>query len=133
RENGVQYGDLPEFLDWEYTAQVARVNASALAMLALAPPPPASVNLVTRGDPSDTTLRWSPGAGEAPSGYEVVWRDTTAPRWTGARFVGDALEHTLRGLSRDGYFFGVRAVDREGNRSVVRFPRPAPGRGAATE
>jgi hypothetical protein len=123
-EEGVVYGDLPEFVDFGYVAQVARVNAAALAMLALAPAAPENVGIVTRRLTSDTELRWDASAGPDVDGYEVVWRETTAPYWTHARRVGSVTTVTMPGLSKDNFFFGVRAVDRQGHRSPVAFPRP---------
>jgi len=58
------------------------------------------------------------------AGYEIVWRDTTSPVWTNARPVGKATSYTIKGMSKDNYFFGVRAVDKDGNRSPVSFPKP---------
>lgn len=125
-ENGVQYGDLPEFVDFRYVAQVTRVNAAALASLALAPDVPQGVGLVTRRLTEDTDLEWKASAEPDLAGYEIVWRATTAPTWTNVRFVGKVTHFTVSGLSKDNYFFGVRAVDDRGHRSPVAFPRPAP-------
>ena len=123
-ENGVQYGDLPEFVDFSYAANVARINAAALATLALAPARPKGVGLVTARLTNDTDLKWEANKETDLAGYEIVWRDTTAPVWTNALFVGNVTSHTVKGMSKDNYFFGVRAVDRDGNRSPVSFPRP---------
>jgi hypothetical protein len=123
-ENGVQYGDLPEFVDFAYVANVARVNAAALAGLALAPDAPHGVGLVTRRLTPDTDLQWRPDAEPGVVGYEVVWRETMSPNWTNARFVGNVTSYTVQGLSKDNYLFGVRAIDSEGHRSPVAFPRP---------
>jgi Zn-dependent M28 family amino/carboxypeptidase len=122
-EKGVQYGDLPEFDDFNYIANVARVNAASLAVLALAPARPKSAEL-GGGLADDSTLKWN--ASEEPdiAGYEIVWRDTTSPVWTDSRFVSNVLTFTMKGMSKDNYFFGVRAVDKEGNRSPVSYPRP---------
>lgn len=123
-ENGVQYGDLPEFMDFRYVAQVARINAAALATLALAPDVPADAGIVTRRLTNDTELRWTAGKEPELAGYEVVWRETTAPAWTHHRFVGNVTSYVFPGLSKDDFFFGVRAVDRAGHFSPVAFPRP---------
>ncbi len=122
-ENGVQYGDLPEFVDFAYVANVARVNAAALAALALAPAAPKGVVIENRLSP-DTTLRWAANTEPDLAEYEVVWRDTTAPLWTHSRKIGKSTTVTLKGMSKDNYFFGVRAVDQQGHRSLVAFPRP---------
>ena len=123
-ENGLVYGDLPEFVDYPYIAEVARLNAAALATLALAPARPKEVGLLTRRLTSDTDLQWTANTDEDLAGYEIVWRETVSPVWTHARMVGNVTSYTVKGMSKDNYFFGVRAVDRQGNRSPVSFPRP---------
>lgn len=123
-EKGVRYGDLPEFVDFAYVAQVARVNCAALAALALAPARPADVRILTRRLTNDTDLQWAANAEPDLAGYEVVWRETTEAEWTHSLPVGRATSHTVKGMSKDNYFFGVRAVDRQGNRSPVSYPRP---------
>jgi hypothetical protein len=122
-ENGVQYGDLPEFVDFAYVANVARVNAAALAMLAYAPARPKGVTIVSRLS-DDTELRWDANNEPDLAGYEIVWRDTTSPVWTNSKAVGKVTTFILKGMSKDNFFFGVRAIDNEGNRSPVTFPRP---------
>jgi Peptidase family M28 len=123
-ENGVQYGDLPEFVDFAYVANVARINAASLATLASAPAKPKGVRILTARLSNDTDLKWD--ANEEPdlAGYEIVWRDTTSPVWTSSRPVGKVTAFTMKGMSKDNFFFGVRAIDKEGNRSPVTFPRP---------
>ncbi len=123
-ENGVQFGDLPEFVDFDYIAHVARINAASLATLALAPAMPKNVGLVTKRLTTDTDLQWDANKEPDLAGYEIVWRETTSPVWTNARSVGDVTSYTMQGMSKDNYFFGVRAVDKDGNRSPVSFPRP---------
>ena len=122
-ENGVRYGDLPEFVDFAYVANVARVNAAALATLAYAPARPKGVTIISRLS-DDTELRWDANNEPDLAGYEIVWRDTTSPVWTNAKAVGKVTTFTLKGMSKDNFFFGVRAVDNEGNRSPVTYPRP---------
>ncbi|HEV7902261.1 MAG TPA: M28 family metallopeptidase [Pyrinomonadaceae bacterium] len=123
-ENGIRYGDLPEFVDYGYVAQVARINAASLATLARAPARPKGVGLLTRRLTNDTDLQWTANTEDDLAGYEVVWRETTSPVWTHALAVGNATSYTVKGMSKDNYFFGVRAVDRQGNRSPASFPRP---------
>ncbi|HXM35291.1 MAG TPA: fibronectin type III domain-containing protein, partial [Pyrinomonadaceae bacterium] len=117
--------DLPEFDDFNYIANVARVNAASLALLALAPARPKNAEL-GGGLADDSLLTWDANKEPDIAGYEIVWRDTTSPVWTNSRFVGNVKSHTMKGMSKDNYFFGVRAVDKEGNRSPVSYPRPAP-------
>jgi hypothetical protein len=123
-ENGVKFGDLPEFVDYQYVADVARVNAANLAMLALAPARPRNVSILTARLSNDTDLRWDANQEPDLAGYEIVWRDTTAAVWTNSRWVGNVTSFTMKGLSKDNAFFGVRSVDKQGNRSPVSFPRP---------
>jgi hypothetical protein len=123
-ENGVQYGDLPEFVDFAYVANVARVNAASLAMMALAPARPRNVGILPARLGNDTDLQWDANKEPDLAGYEIVWRDTTSPVWTNSKAVGNVTSFSMKGMSKDNYFFGVRAVDKEGNRSVVSYPRP---------
>jgi hypothetical protein len=123
-ENGIRWGDLPEFVDSDYVANVARINLIALARLASAPARPKNVGMVTARLDNDTELNWDAVAAADLAGYEIVWRDTTLPVWTGSRFVGNVIGYVLKGMSKDNFFFGVRAVDKSGNQSPVSFPRP---------
>lgn len=124
-ENGIKYGDLPEFVDFKYIADVARVNAASLAALASAPARPKTVVFPTSLS-NDTPIKWDANKEPDIAGYEIVWRDTTAANWTNALPVGNVLTYTMKGMSKDNYFFGVRAIDKEGNRSPVTYPRPLP-------
>ncbi len=123
-ENGVQYGDLPDFVDFEYVSNVARVNLISLASLALAPARPKGVGIVTARLTNDTDLKWTANTDADLAGYEVVWRDTTSAVWTNSVFVGNVTAYTAKEMSKDNYFFGVRAVDKNGNKSPVVYPRP---------
>ncbi|MGB8887300.1 MAG: M28 family metallopeptidase [Candidatus Korobacteraceae bacterium] len=122
-ENGIEYGDLPKFVDYEYTARVARLNAATLASLASAPAPPGNVRLLTKELQNDSTLQWTLSPGGLASGYEVLWRDTTAPDWEHAKSVGNVTRATLP-LSKDNVIFAVRAVDAKGHRSLAVVPLP---------
>ena len=124
-ENGVKFGDLPEFVDFSYVANVARVNAAALAALASGPARPKTVTFPTSLS-NDTPIKWEANKEPDLAGYEIVWRDTTAAVWTNAQPIGNVLTFTMKGMSKDNYFFGVRAIDRDGNRSPVTYPRPLP-------
>jgi hypothetical protein len=123
-EGGVQYGDLPQFVDFNYIAQVARVNAASLAELALGPAPPTGVVIVTSRLTNDTDLRWDAPKDPEVAEFEVVWRTTTEPTWKHAVAVGKVNAYSVPNLSKDNYLFGVRAVDSKGHKSVVVYPRP---------
>src|SRR3546814_18639917 len=71
-ENGVQFGDLPEFVDPDYTAQVTRVNAVALATLALAPAAPANTRVRVAQLENDTQLLWAANREPDLAGYRIV-------------------------------------------------------------
>jgi hypothetical protein len=123
-ENGVFYGDTPEYVDFDYVANVARVNLIGLASLASAPAKPKNVGIVTARLTNDTDLKWDANTDADLAGYEVAWRDTTEPEWTHSKFVGNVTTYTAPAMSKDNYFFGVRAVDKDGNKSPVVYPRP---------
>ncbi len=120
-ENGVEYGDLAKFVDFDYVAHVARLNAATLASLASAPAPPGNVHLLVKDLENDSTLTWeaSPGA----AGYEVLWRVTSSPEWEHVEKVGGVTRVTLK-VSKDNVIFAVRSVDREGHRSLAVVPTP---------
>jgi hypothetical protein len=118
-ENGMQYGDLPQYIDAAYLTRATQANVAALAALALGPASPDGVQLVTAHLGYDSTLRWKPAA-EAAS-YEVLWRASDAPQWQHARNVGDVTQATVP-VSKDDYVLGVRSVDANGLRSPAVYP-----------
>jgi len=120
-ENGIEYGDLPRFVNFDYVANVARLNAATLASLASAPAPPARVRLQTKELENDSTLTWEASPGSAS--YEILWRDTTSPEWEHAQPAGNVARATLP-LSKDNVIFAVRAVDSMGHRSLPVVPQP---------
>lgn len=122
-EDGIQYGDLPEFVDYPYVKKVAQVNLAVLANLANAPSAPDSVGIVVRRLANDTTLRWAIPSGKRPAGYNVLMRETTSPVWQRKFFVGDVTEATLP-YSKDNYIFAVQSVDEAGHESIPVFPFP---------
>ena len=122
-ENGVEYGDLSKFVDFDYVARVARLNAATLASLAAAPAPPANVHLVTKNLENDSTLTWDTSPGGLATGYEVVWRATASPEWEHTLKVGNVTRATLQ-VSKDEVIFAVRAVDAAGHRSLPVVPVP---------
>lgn len=122
-ENGVQFGDLPEFCDFDFITRVAKVNASVLWSLSQAPGTPKAPVIVTTVLTNDSTLHWTAGTAADIAGYEIVWRETTAPDWQWAVPVGNVTSATID-LNKDNVFVGVRAVDSAGHYSPVAFPAP---------
>ena len=122
-ENGAEYGDLAKFVDYEYVAHVARLNAATLASLASAPAPPANVHLLTQNLENDSTLTWDTSPGGLAAEYGVVWRYTTSPDWEHAESVGNVTRATLK-ISKDNVIFAVRALDKAGHHSLAVVPVP---------
>ncbi|QNI31911.1 M20/M25/M40 family metallo-hydrolase [Alloacidobacterium dinghuense] len=128
-ENGVEYGDLLKFVDFQYVTHVAALNAATLATLASAPPAPSNVRIVTKNLDNNTTLEWN--SADAPSGtkYEVVWREMTSPTWQfssdkGISSAGTSDFSSTLPISKDNVIFGVRSVDAQGHRSPAVAPLP---------
>jgi hypothetical protein len=121
--NGVQFGDLIQFVDFDFLGRATKVNAAALWSLANAPGTPKNVKIDVTQLTNDSTLRWDRGTEPDLAGYEIVWRPCTEPDWTMVIPVGDVTTATVD-LSKDNVFFGLRAVDQAGHRSPVAFPVP---------
>jgi hypothetical protein len=120
-ENGIVYGDLPEFVDYRYLRRTAQVNLATLASLALAPAAPQKVEVLTAKLTNRTELRWqAPQGGPAPAGYVVLVRETSAPQWQ-QRFPVSGTTADL-GISKDNYIFGVVSVDAQGHESTPVLP-----------
>ncbi len=123
-ENGVAYGDTPEHVDFAYVADVARVNAAALAVLARAPAPPRDVQIEAARLENDTTLRWAPSPEPDLGGYRILWRETTTPFWEHSLDLAKGVtRRTVEGVSKDNVIFGVEAFDAAGHASPAVFPR----------
>jgi len=122
-ESGVAYGDLAKFVDFDYVARVARLNAATLASLASAPAPPANVLILAKDLENDSTLTWGSSPGGLASSYEILWRATTSPEWEHVEKAGNVTRTTLK-LSKDNVIFAVRAVDAQGHRSLPVVPVP---------
>lgn len=121
KENGVDYGDLPDFVDYNYTQKVTRMNLASLANLALAPREPLNVGVVTSGLTNKTVLKWESPVGEKPAGYYVVMRETTSPVWEKKFFITGNT--AILNYSKDNYYFGVQSVDADGHESLVVIPK----------
>ena len=118
-ENGINYGDTFEHVNFPYAKKLTAVNAINLASLASAPPPPKKLAIGGIVQPS-AKFKWEKVDGAI--GYKIYWRDTTSPTWDHSRYVGDVNEFTLDGIVIDNFFFGVAAVGKDGHESVVIFP-----------
>ncbi|MGB6518593.1 MAG: M28 family peptidase [Candidatus Cybelea sp.] len=118
-QDGVQYGDLPQYVDAAYLRRATQANVASLATLALGPAPPTDTQMILHHLGYDSTLRWKRAA-DAVS-YEILWRVTDAPQWEHATDVGNVTEATV-GVSKDDYILGVRSVDANGLRSPVVYP-----------
>ena len=118
-ENGINYGDVLEHVNFDYAKKLTAVNALNMASLAWAPPAPTKVEIGGIVEPS-AKFKWSKVDGAI--GYTIYWRDTTSPTWDNSRFVGDVTEFTLDGIVIDNFFFGISAVGKGGFESPVVFP-----------
>jgi Zn-dependent M28 family amino/carboxypeptidase len=121
-EDGVQFGDLIDFVDFDYIARVTRVNAATMWALAAGPGTPKNLQIHAPVLTNTTTLTWDPNPAANLAGYQVVTRETTSPDWTNAIDVGNVTTVTLD-IAKDNVQFGLRAVDQAGNRSPVAFPQ----------
>lgn len=125
-ENGIDYGDKLQYVDFSYAANVARINVAAMASLALAPGSPQQV-IMPIGLGNNTTLSWeAPSSGPHPKGYHVLIRETYQPFWEKKIFV-DSTSAILP-YSKDNYFFGVQSVGEKGHLSQVVIPVARRGR-----
>ena len=119
-ENGIEYGDVVEGVNFDYAKKLTAVNAINLASLAWAPPAPKNVKIGGAVAPA-AKLEWE-SAGSDIAGYKIYWRLTTSPQWENSRFVGNSTEFTLDGFVVDNYYFGVASVSKDGFESPVVFP-----------
>lgn len=121
-ENGKQFGDLPEFIDFEYVRKITAINCAVLANLALAPASPENVGIDVKELTNKTKLQWSRPEGKKPFGYYILIRETYQPFWEKKIFVNDP--NITLPYSKDNYFFAVQSVDNEGHESLPVFPIP---------
>ena len=117
-ENGIEYGDFEKHLNFIFMGDVARDNAEALRRLAQAPAPPTDAKLAGAVTP-DAKVLWSSEDDPECAGFEILWRETTDPRWTVYDFATSPGETVLKGVSTDNHFFAVRAVGKNGARSIA--------------
>jgi len=118
-DNGIDYGDTFEHVNFPYCKKLTAVNAITMANLASAPPAPEEVSIGGIVEAS-AKLKWNKV--EGAKGYKIYWRDTTSSTWDHSRYVSDINEFTLEGIVIDNYFFGVASVSEDGHESLVTFP-----------
>ncbi|MAX00186.1 MAG: peptidase M28 [Sphingomonas sp.] len=118
-ENGTEYGDTIDKMDFPYLAKVTAINVATIARLAAAPPAPVEVTLKGALD-TDTTVSWKPVAGAG--GYRIYWRPTDQSDWTNhVDVAADATSHVLKDVVVDNHFAGVAALSSSGAESLVTF------------
>jgi hypothetical protein len=117
-ENGVEYGDKLKYLSYAFMGDVVHDNAEVLRELSLAPAPPSQGKL-SGGITPDAVVSWTAADDPERAGFEILWRETTSPRWQLLEFVASGAEVTLKGVSTDNHFFAVRAVGKNGARSIA--------------
>jgi hypothetical protein len=116
--DGVQYGDLMKFLNFDFMARVALDNAEALRELAMAPAPPTDLQIGGAVTPS-AKISWTAPDDPERAGFEVLWRETTNPRWSVFGFAKSSGEFVFKNVSTDNHFFAVRSVGKNGARSIA--------------
>ncbi|MFN5598548.1 MAG: M28 family peptidase [Gemmatimonas sp.] len=121
-ENGIKYGDVLEGVDFDYAAKMTALDASVLMSLAAAPAAPVDARITGAVQPSPT-LRWTASPSPDVAGYRIYWRKHSDVNWTRSRYVGNVTDYTLKNVIIDNYFFGIAAVGKNGQESLVAFPR----------
>lgn len=118
-EDGIDYGDTFEHVNFPYCKKLTAVNAITMANLASAPPPPKDVGI---GGIVEASAKFQWTKVEGAKGYKIYWRDTTSPTWDNSRYLEDVTEFTLEGIVIDNFFFGIASVGENGHESTVVFP-----------
>jgi len=122
-EKGIEYGDLAKFVDFDYVANVARLNAATLAAMALSPALPGKVTISTREQENDSKIDWE--AAEGAVAYEVLWRKTTDAEFPEENVTRTTETKVDLNQSKDNVVFAVRSVDAKGHRSLPVPPQPS--------
>jgi len=120
-QNGVEYGDTIEGVDFDYTAKLTSLNAVTMASMAWAPAPPKEVK-ITGAVTANTSFSWQKSSDENIAGYKIYWRYTSEPQWQFSKYVGNVSKYTLENVVIDNYYFGVASVSKDGVESPVVFP-----------
>jgi Zn-dependent M28 family amino/carboxypeptidase len=120
-EDGINYGDVLEGVNFKYAKKLTAVNAINLASIAWAPPAVKSLSIGGVVEPS-VKFRWVAVDNNTVKGYKIYWRDTTSPIWQNSRYIGNVSEYTLDGIVIDNFLFGISTVGKNGIESPVVFP-----------
>lgn len=120
-EDGINYGDVLEGVNFKYAKKLTAVNAINLASIAWAPPAVKSLSIGGVVEPS-VKFRWEAVDDNTVKGYKIYWRDTTSPIWQNSRYIGNVSEYTLDGIVIDNFLFGISTVGKNGIESPVVFP-----------
>lgn len=121
-EKGIKYGDLPEFMDFDYLRKTTAANLASLTNLALAPRAPKNVGIEVKDLTNFSTLVWEAPMGKTPFGYQILIRSTADSQWQKTIFVKETKAEIA--YSKDNFFFAVQAVDELGHPSLAVFPKP---------
>lgn len=125
-ENGREFGDVIEGVNFDYAKKLTALNISVLAEMAAAPPFPSNVTLKGAVRAS-AVINWTKPKGKMAqnlSGYKVYWRLTDSNQWTYSKYIGDVDTYTFKNLVIDNYYFGVSSISKNGAESPVVFPGP---------
>ena len=119
-ENGIQYGDLIDYIDFEYLRKNTGMNLSTLANLAKAPAMPQEVKIEIKKLGNTSSLSWKKPLTGNTKGYYLLVRETTSPVWQKKIFT--AAEEIVVPFSKDNYLFAVQSVNEAGNESLPVVP-----------
>lgn len=119
-ENGIEYGDLLKFVNFEYAKKLTAVNAINLANIGWAPPAPENVKIGGAVEPA-VKLQWNEV--EGAKGYKIYWRDTTSPTWDHYKYVENNTKFTLEGIVVDNFFFGFFQLEKVVMKVLFHFPQ----------
>jgi hypothetical protein len=119
-EKNIQYGDLPEFIDYEYLRKNTALDLSNLANLARSPSQPQDVKIDVKDLTNSAFLYWKPSATSKIKGYYILMRETTSPQWQSKIFTTQTETHLP--YSKDNYFFAVQSVSETGNEGLPVVP-----------
>lgn len=122
-ENGIEYGDLPKFVDFNYLAKIAQINLSALTNLALAPEAPENVRIDVSKLTNFSTLLWNKSTNIRTKGYNILIRETSSPTWQKKVFTKDST--ITIPYSKDNFLFAVQTIDGKGHTSLPVIPVPS--------